>query len=137
MGVPCVTVTGACHAQNVSASLLTTVNLESSFVADTPAKYEDMAVAAVSDVDTLKALRSSLRERMLSSPLCDVTTFVRKLEGVYRNMWSTWLGGVRDGGGGGNELSVEDSADRLTESLQDASLKDRGEPRPRGSETAD
>ncbi|GLC45522.1 hypothetical protein PLESTM_001745500 [Pleodorina starrii] len=57
------------------------------WVAHSEAEYVALAVAHASDVKALAALRSCLRERMMSSPLCDGPAFVRSLEDVYRGLW--------------------------------------------------
>lgn len=90
MGVPVVTLTGACHAHNVSASLLTAVGLSQDWVAHDPDEYVALAMRHAADVPALRALRRSLRGRMLGSRLCDARPFVAELEQVYRQMWSTW-----------------------------------------------
>ena len=48
----------------------------------------------------LAALRHTLRDRMLSSPLCDAGTFVAGLEDAYRRMWHKWVQAGLGGEGG-------------------------------------
>ncbi|KAK9815053.1 hypothetical protein WJX73_005990 [Symbiochloris irregularis] len=92
MGVPVITCTGACHAHNVSASLMQTVGLPGSgWVASNEQEYIDAATQAVADLDQLNQLRAALRERMLQSPLCNSADFTVQLEKVYRRMWETWV----------------------------------------------
>ncbi len=50
MGVPCVTLRGACHAQNVGASLLKVVGLGEVCVAEDEEEYVRKAVGLASDV---------------------------------------------------------------------------------------
>lgn len=117
--------TGGCHAHNVSASLITTISPDGQWIADTPTKYENLAVAAVSDPTKLAQIRAGLRDKMLTSPMCDATAFMRKLEGSYQKMWHTWVkGGSMCNSGVSGGVSVEDSADLLTSSLQDTTLQD-------------
>lgn len=63
------------------------------WVAFSEAEYVALAVSHAADVAALAALRVSLRERMLASPLCDGPAFVRRLEDLYRALWRRWVGG--------------------------------------------
>ena len=92
MGVPCISLRGACHAHNVGASLLSTLGLEREWVAGSEEEYVALAVRHASDCQALAELRSGLRARMLASPLCDAPGFVRQLEGVYRGLWRRAVG---------------------------------------------
>ena len=82
MGVPVVTLEGEVHAGRVGASLLGTVGL-SELVADSVESYERQAASLATDEKRLKIYRSSLRERLLASPLCESTKFVKALEAEY------------------------------------------------------
>ena len=66
MGVPVVTLrkngAGACHAQNVTASLLAQAGLED-LIADCEEDYIRIAVELAQDTDRLRNLRSGLRQR--------------------------------------------------------------------------
>ena len=87
MGVPCVTLAGACHAHNVGVSLLTTVGLKDDWLANDQDEYVQKATRAGNDVSALSNLRQKLRQQMLSSPLCDADRFVSDLEVCYRQLW--------------------------------------------------
>lgn len=87
MGVPCVTLAGACHAHNVGVSLLTTVGIHKEWVARDQKEYVDMATQAASTVSALSKLRQTLRQQMLQSPLCDAEQFVSDLEACYCQLW--------------------------------------------------
>ncbi|PSC74350.1 putative UDP-N-acetylglucosamine-peptide N-acetylglucosaminyltransferase SPINDLY [Micractinium conductrix] len=80
MGVPCLTLAGACHAHNVGVSLLAAVGLQEQWVAHTVEAYIAKAAALASDFASLSELRRGLRARMLQSPLCDAPGFVARLE---------------------------------------------------------
>lgn len=94
MGVPCITLRGGCHAHNVGVSLLTEVGMFEGWVACDLDAYVDCAVHAASDLQALAGIRAGLRQRMLSSRLCDAPEFVAGLEEVYRSLWHTWLDGA-------------------------------------------
>lgn len=92
MGVPCVTMGGSVHANNVGVSLLNTVGL-GHLVARSEDEYVDLALQLASDVAALSNLRMGLRDLMANSPLCDGAKFCSGLESAYRNMWSRYCKG--------------------------------------------
>ena len=92
MGVPVVTLAGDRHAGRVGASLLTRIGL-AELVADTTDGYVETAVHFAGDLDGLPARRLALRDRMMSSPLCDAAGFARDVEAAYRAMWRRWCAG--------------------------------------------
>ena len=92
MGVPVVTLAGDRHAGRVGASLLTRIGL-AELVADTTDGYVETAVHFAGDLDSLPARRLALRDRMMSSPLCDAAGFARDVEAAYRAMWRRWCAG--------------------------------------------
>ncbi len=89
LGVPVITLCGACHAARVGASLLTAVGL-TDLIAETSDGYIETAAGLAKNIDRLKALRKDLRPRMAASPLCDGETFARSMEAAYRDMWQCW-----------------------------------------------
>ena len=52
--------------------------------------YYKKALDLAHDQDTLKGLRTSLRNQLLSSPLCDSQTYIKEVELIYRNLWREW-----------------------------------------------
>jgi len=92
MGVPALTLGGERFAARHSLSHLTAVGLPEFIVPD-QASYLAAAVSLARDVSRLEAIRLGLRERMKTSPLCDVRRFTRNLEEAYRNMWRRWCAG--------------------------------------------
>lgn len=90
MGVPMLTLTGATHASRVTASLNTALGL-SDWIAHSPDDYIAKAVAAARDPSSLIALRPTLRDRLLTSPLCDGPSFSRRFEQLLRDEWRRWL----------------------------------------------
>ena len=57
------------------------------------ADYVEKAVALAGDAAWRKALRASLRERLLESPLLAHAKFTRKLEDHCRRAWRAWCDG--------------------------------------------
>ncbi len=89
MGVPVVTLRGERHAGRVGSSLLARVGLQH-LCADTIEGYGQIAVELASDREALGRLRSSLRDDMAASPLCDATRMARALEAAYIDMHQRW-----------------------------------------------
>lgn len=90
MGVPMLTLTGNTHASRVTASLNTALGL-TDWIARSPDDYIAKAVAAAHDPSPLIALRPTLRDRLLASPLCNAPNFARRFESLLRNEWQRWL----------------------------------------------
>ena len=92
MGVPVLTLVGRMHAARVGASLLTHVGLRE-WIAESP---EDLVVRGCSlaaDRQGLSVLRSTLRERMRRSPLCDAPRLAAFVEQAYRAIWKAYCEG--------------------------------------------
>ncbi|GAQ83123.1 N-acetylglucosamine transferase [Klebsormidium nitens] len=104
MGVPCVTMAGGTHAHNVGVTLLKQLGLEC-LTAHSPDEYVTTAVRLASDIPRLAAMRAGMRDRMLTSPLCDGPSFVRDLESAYRKVWRNYCAG-RPPSGVGAESSA-------------------------------
>lgn len=85
MGVPVVTWPGERFCGRHSLSHASQVGL-TMFTADSRAAYRDIACAWRRDLDSLSALRASLRPRMQESPLVDGTRFTRDLEREFVEM---------------------------------------------------
>ena len=90
MGVPVVTLAGTAHAGRVSASILAAVGLPK-LVAASEDAYLAIALDLARDHDRRAQLRSSLRTRMLASPLCDAGGAARSLEDAYRAVWRRFV----------------------------------------------
>lgn len=72
-------------------SLLEAVGLGDSWVARNEEEYVQLAVQHAANLPALEALRESLRDRMLSSALCDGPVFVEQLESLYQQLYKRWL----------------------------------------------
>jgi predicted O-linked N-acetylglucosamine transferase (SPINDLY family) len=82
MGVPVVSLAGACHAARVGASLLASIG-RPDWVAATSDAYVDIATALAADRERLRQLRASLRQELATSPLTDAAAFTRRLEAAF------------------------------------------------------
>src|SRR4029079_7281220 len=91
MGVPVVTCPGAAFASRHSTSHLTNAGY-GQFVAADLAGYVELAVQWAIRLDELAQLRSQMRERVSSSPLCDGPMFARDFLGILRSAWKARVG---------------------------------------------
>jgi predicted O-linked N-acetylglucosamine transferase (SPINDLY family) len=91
MGVPTVTLAGDRLIGRQGASLLSAAGL-ADWVAHSPQQFVQIAVARANDLPALAALRASLRDRVLASPLFDAPRFARNLEDA---LWGMWQQGPR------------------------------------------
>ena len=89
MGVPVVTLRGERHAARVGASLLGQAGL-AELIAGSAEDYVAIASSLAADPERLASLRSSLRRRVMASPLCDGKRFACNMEATYRTMWQRW-----------------------------------------------
>ncbi|AMV44126.1 tetratricopeptide repeat protein [Paraburkholderia caribensis] len=87
MGVPVLTRRGERFLSHVGESIVNTTGLPEWIAAD-DADYLNKAVRFSSQRDDLAALRSTLRQRLLASPLCDAPRFARHLEDAFHGMWA-------------------------------------------------
>lgn len=92
MGVPVVTLRGDRHSSRVGASLLTQVDM-TGWISDSTDEYLEIAIALAANRQRLNELRRSLRHHLAASPLCDHSSFARKIEAAYRAMWRHWCQG--------------------------------------------
>lgn len=72
-------------------SLLEAVGLGDAWVARNEDEYVQLAVQHAANLPALAALRETLRDRMLSSALCDGPVFVEQLERLYQELYKRWL----------------------------------------------
>jgi predicted O-linked N-acetylglucosamine transferase (SPINDLY family) len=86
MGVPVICKLGDRHASRVSASLLKNINL-AQCLAKNEQEYLFIASELAADSGRLSELRSSMRQRMRTSVLCDAKGFAQKVEAIYREIW--------------------------------------------------
>ncbi|MBF0446560.1 MAG: glycosyltransferase, partial [Magnetococcales bacterium] len=87
MGVPPVVLRGDNHGSRVGASILTQVGLDD-LIAQNREDYIAKAISLAKEATKLEALRSTMRDRLQNSPLCDAKGFSEKLEKAFFKMWS-------------------------------------------------
>ncbi len=86
MGVPVITKRGDRWTGRVSESILSTLGFGEMVAADSEA-YVSTAVKLAEDLPRLRGIRQTLREKMLTSPICDAARFAGHLEALYREAW--------------------------------------------------
>jgi len=97
MGAPVVTLVGPTAVSRAGFSHLSNLGL-TELAAETPEQFVTIATTLAGDLPRLARLRSTLRERLLRSPLTDSKSFARGIEDAYRRMWRRWCQGRRAGG---------------------------------------
>jgi predicted O-linked N-acetylglucosamine transferase (SPINDLY family) len=89
MGIPAVTLLGEGVPGRLSASFLTAIGL-TDLVARNLDEYVEIATRLAADRDRLVRERSTLRERLLASPISDCDRYTRAAESAYRTLWQRW-----------------------------------------------
>jgi len=89
MGVPVVTLLGDRMMSRWTASMLDKVGLDD-LIARTPEEYIAIALELAADRDRLAELRTTLRERVARSLLCDGPKTTRYFERALRAVWRKW-----------------------------------------------
>lgn len=87
MGVPLVTFAGDLPVSRQSQSFLNQIGL-SDLVAETLDDYKIKLIELAHDAERLVALRGTLRQRMLGSPLCDTQQYACSVEALFFAMWN-------------------------------------------------
>jgi predicted O-linked N-acetylglucosamine transferase (SPINDLY family) len=80
----------------MGVSILSSAGLPELIVTSTE-EYKERLVDLACDLPRLATLRSTMRRRLLDSPLTAATVFNRELETVYRQLWQRWCAGVGKG----------------------------------------
>jgi predicted O-linked N-acetylglucosamine transferase (SPINDLY family) len=86
MGVPVVTLAGDTFVSRTGASLLQAVD-HPEWIATDEDGYIERVCTLAADTAGRARLRSSLRDRMRSSPLMDEAGVTREVEDAYRAVW--------------------------------------------------
>jgi predicted O-linked N-acetylglucosamine transferase (SPINDLY family) len=96
MGVPVVTLAGRTASSRGGLTIMTNLKL-TELVATNATQYVEIAARLAGDLNRLQSLRSSMRERMLASPLMDAPRFAKDVENAFRQMWQAWCGAQEAG----------------------------------------
>jgi predicted O-linked N-acetylglucosamine transferase (SPINDLY family) len=89
MGVPVIALRGTLPIGRASFSILSNIGLPE-YAAQSEDEYVQQAVSLANGHRRLAELRSTLRSRMMASPLLDAPLFARNLEAAFREMWREW-----------------------------------------------
>ena len=89
MGVPVLTLAGRSFLSRQGVGLLANAGLMD-WIAENPQDYVDRARSHAKDLSTLSRLRTTLRQRVLTTPLFDAKRFASHFEAALRNMWCIW-----------------------------------------------
>ena len=89
MGVPVITLAGNNAVARAGVSQLMNIGL-AELIADSEDSYVEKAVDLARDLDRLRELRHTLRQRMEVSPLMDAAGFTRGIEAAYESLWRRW-----------------------------------------------
>lgn len=89
MGVPLITLEGTNFVGRMGTRHLAVLGLQKC-IAHSPDEYVKIAAQSAQETGWLSQWRSSLRSRILASPLADAPAFTRHLEAAYREMWIRW-----------------------------------------------
>lgn len=98
MGIPVVTLEGDRHASRVSADLLSRIGFQH-LVAKDESEYVAIAARLAGDREALARTRATLRQGVLTSPLCDAPRFAREMESAFVDAWNTWCTGNAEAAG--------------------------------------
>jgi predicted O-linked N-acetylglucosamine transferase (SPINDLY family) len=95
MGVPVVTLLGPRMGSRMAASLLHGLG-RTEWIAHTPEEYIAKVLELARDPARRAALRSTLREEMQGSQLCDAGDLATQLETAYAGMFERWQQGSQE-----------------------------------------
>lgn len=113
MGVPVVAWSGNSVSSRWAVTSLVPLGL-TDFVADSPEKYIDIAIAKAVDLQSLSQLRANLRTRVATSDFGDGPRYCRQIEAAYVDIWQRWCNEQKKQGGPSSirRSSAEPGADR-------------------------
>ena len=95
MGVPVLTLAGESLLSRQGVGLLMNVGL-SDWIARNLDDYVAQAVMHASDPKRLATTRSSLRQKVLASPIVNAPRFAQHFEAALRGMWHKWCDQQQD-----------------------------------------
>ncbi|MCP4678484.1 MAG: tetratricopeptide repeat protein [Deltaproteobacteria bacterium] len=86
MGVPVIALAGKAFSSRYSNAILVHAGLDT-LIASNEAEYVEIAASLANEKDRISHLRSSLRDRVADSPLCDGPGYALTVEAMYRDVW--------------------------------------------------
>ncbi len=89
MGTPVLAMAGRTYASRQGLAINKTLGLDD-WIARNEEDYMAKAVALSKDHELLGQLRGTLRDRLATSPICDVKGYGRRWEKAVRNLWANW-----------------------------------------------
>ncbi len=92
MGVPTLTISGRSVSTRGSLGWLSHVGLQQ-FIVNDPKDFAARAMEIAADVEGLRQLRASLRDRCISAPSIQPATLASGLAVALRSMWRRWCAG--------------------------------------------
>jgi len=111
MGVPTITLAGTTSVSRAGLAVMKRLGLDTAFVARSPRAYVDRACAYARHWDELARLRSTLRDRLLASSICDSQGFARNLEEAFRYIWKQYCAKQDQGVTAPEDVSASAQAD--------------------------
>jgi predicted O-linked N-acetylglucosamine transferase (SPINDLY family) len=88
-GLPVLTRAGETFASRVAASLLGAIDLPE-LITTTEAAYEALAIEFALNPERQQAIRKRLRQNRLTSPLFDISSFMKHIEAAYEAMYERY-----------------------------------------------
>lgn len=89
MGVPVISLVGDHHASRVGLSILSRIDMKF-FAASSKAEYIAKSTALAKNPEALAKIRTTMRNRIMASSLCDAKKFIVHVEAAYRKVWRQW-----------------------------------------------
>ncbi|MCC5913832.1 MAG: FkbM family methyltransferase [Balneolaceae bacterium] len=126
MGVPVVTKPGPTFAGRHSATHLENAGF-GEWVADSWEEYTDTIVKLAGDIEKLDEIRSSMREKVAESPVCDGKRFGANLSIALREMWKQRTDGYEKGlpeGEWQDHIEVKPLDEKSIKELSEVSMDD-------------
>jgi len=97
MGIPIITLEGAQYAGRMVGSILKTLGMQN-WIANTQTDYLKKAIYWSNNREQLAELRTSIRLKLLNSPVCDAVSFTKKIEMTFRQLWMKWCQEIKSSG---------------------------------------
>ena len=95
MGVPVVTMAGDRHSARVGTSILTRIGL-TDLITHSEEEYISKAVELANNWAYISRLKTTLRQILLQSDLCNARQFAAQIEQIYRAVWAQWCNSPKE-----------------------------------------